>query len=133
MITLICGLPNAGKTTYSSQFDNAIHFDDCKMPRQQIFEKMVAESTGDVYAEGVCNSKRSRGMFLKAISHRTDKKVCIWIDTPLEVCIERENNFRRRPIGMVLEHARRFQPPTLDEGWDEIIVVRDGKETVLER
>ena len=27
-ITLICGLPNAGKTTYSRQFENVIHLDD---------------------------------------------------------------------------------------------------------
>ena len=124
MITLICGLPNAGKTTYSQRYDNVIHFDDCPLPRNEIFESKVAQSQGDVYAEGICNSKKSRGMFLKAIAHRTDKKVCIWIDTPLKVCLEREKAYRKRPLSMVEQHAKRFEPPTLDEGWDEIIIVK---------
>ena len=27
-VTLICGLPNAGKTTYSKKLENVIHLDD---------------------------------------------------------------------------------------------------------
>ena len=121
MITLICGLPNAGKTTFSNRFDNVIHRDECDGLNRIEFERKVAETEGDVYADAVCNSRQSRAGFLDSVRHRTDKKVCIWIDTPLEVCIERENAYRKRPTSMVIEHARRFEPPTLDEGWDEII------------
>ena len=128
MITLICGLPNAGKTTYSNQFENVIHLDDCPRPRRENFERLAAETDGDVYAEGVCNSRRNRRRFLNAISKRTDKKVCIWIDTPLEVCLEREAAFRKRSASMVRQHANRLEPPSLDEGWDEIIRIEYGEE-----
>lgn len=121
MVTLICGLPNAGKTTYSKHFENVVHFDECPQPRHKIFEEIVAKAEGDVVAEGVCNSKRSRAMFLHAIRHKDERKVCIWIDTPLEECIRRENAYRKRPVSMVEEHGRRFEPPTYEEGWDEII------------
>ena len=30
-------------------------------------------------------------------------------------------------------HNHPFPAPAYDEGWDEIIVVRDGEETLLER
>lgn len=126
MITLICGLPNAGKTTFSNRYENVVHFDECPMPRHEIFQKIVAEATGDVYAEGVCNSKSSRGMLLNSIKNKNEKKVCIWIDTPLEVCLKREESFRGRPLDMVINHSRRFEPPTIDEGWDEIIIFRNN-------
>ena len=93
------------------------------MPRRQIFEQIVSQAKGDIWAEGVCNSKMSRGMFLKAVAHKEEKKVCVWVNTPLEICLERERNYRKRPLEMVAQHAKRFEPPTLDEGWDEIIVI----------
>lgn len=124
MITLICGLPNAGKTTYSQRFSPCIHLDDCDEPRLSTFAAAVAAVDGDVWAEGVCNSAKSRKGFLRRLRHRPDRKVCVWLDTPLEVCLEREEGYRRRPADMVYRHAQMFEPPTLEEGWDEIIIVR---------
>lgn len=124
MLTLICGLPNAGKTTYSSKYDTVIHFDD--IPRKggqfENCNKRASEVKGDVCVEGVYNSARRRKQLLEACKHQ-DRKVCIWIDTPLEECIRRECEYRKRPIGMVHAHRKSFEPPTLEEGWDEVIVI----------
>ena len=125
MITLICGLPNAGKTTYSSQFTNVVHRDECPHPQYITFPQMVAETKGDVYAEGVYNTKITRKTFLNTVEHRHERTVCIWLDTPLDVCIERENNGRKRGEYLVRREAEHFEPPTYDEGWDEIIVIRN--------
>ena len=73
--------------------------------------------------EGVYNTIKERKTLLDSVKHQ-DKKICIWLDTPLEECIEREKNYRKRPIGIVHAHYRSFEPPTLDEGWDEIIVIK---------
>lgn len=127
-MVLIVGIPNSGKTTYSHHFDNVIHFD--KIPhinpneQYQKCNALAAQADGNVVVEGVYNSQRRRVEFLEAVKHKEGKKVCIWLDTPLEVCLEREQNFRKRPLEMVLQHAKRFEPPTLDEGWDEIIIIR---------
>lgn len=59
---------------------------------------------------------------LEAVKDKPYKKTCIWIDTPLEECIQRED--RNRPIEIILLHADTFEPPTYDEGWDEIIVIK---------
>lgn len=124
MLTLICGLPNAGKTTYASRYENIIHFDD--IPHFGVSEqfancnKMASEVDGDVVVEGVYNSVKRRKQLLEACSHQ-DRKVCIWLDTSLEECLEREKSYRKRPLGLVHAHHRSFEPPTLDEGWDEVI------------
>ena len=124
---LICGIPNAGKTTYSAQFEHVIHFDDFKPsarhPNDQFqrCNQAAANADDDVCVEGVYNSKRRRMELLKAVADKPGKRICIWLDTPVEECCRRET--RHRPIGIVHAHARSFQPPTLDEGWDEIVRV----------
>lgn len=127
MLTLICGLPNAGKTTYSARYDNVIHCDDIPhRTSDEMFEKchkMLSEIHGDICVDGVYVSIERRKQLLDACGHQ-DKKVCIWIDTPYEECLERERNYRKRPLDIVHTHHRMFQPPTLDEGWDEVIIER---------
>ncbi len=124
---LICGLPNAGKTTYSAIFENVIHLDD--IPHKTFGEQLykcnrLAAANEHSVVEGVYNTKRRRRELLRACkSHQ--KKVCVWIDTPYEECVRREN--RGRPH-IVAIHYKMFEPPTLDEGWDEIIIVRGKNE-----
>ena len=129
MLILICGLPNAGKTTHSSKYDTVIHLDD--MPHKggqfENCNRIASEMKGDVCVEGVYNSVKNRKRLLKACKHQ-EKKVCIWIDTPLEECVRRESEYRKRPINMVRTHYKLFEKPTLDEGWDEVIVIKEGEE-----
>jgi len=134
MITLICGLPNAGKTTYSENYENVIHFDDIehRRPNEQ-FEKcnaLAAEAQGDVCVEGVYNSVKRRKELLEAVKDKPGKRICVWISTSAEVCVKREN--RNRPVGIVFAHAMSFQPPTTDEGWDEVIEICPPQRTEKE-
>lgn len=123
MLTLICGLPNAGKTTYSNLFDSVLHYDDIlrlsKDERMQLYQQTDAECI-----EGIYNTKKSREIILEHTNRSCN--ICIWIDTPKEECIDREN--RGRPSALVEHHAKIFEPPTLDEGWDEIIIIRGDNE-----
>lgn len=128
MLTLICGVPNAGKTTYSQRYSNVIHLDDIRSRDKsvtKVIEDMVSEQE-DVCVEGTYLAARQRRGLPAA--YKGGRKVCIWLDTPLDVCIARENRGRRN--GLHIMCAQAIQPPTLDEGWDEIIVVKpDGSET----
>lgn len=116
-IYLVCGLPNAGKTTYSRRFNNVIHGDDLmrltREERKEIFKATAAECI-----EGVFNKADLRRDVLDSVRH--DRRVCVWIDTPTETCIAREDRGR---FYVVEQHAAMFEPPTMDEGWDEIIVI----------
>lgn len=125
-VTLICGVPNAGKTTYSERYENVIHFDNVR--HRSIDEQfrncdmLAAKAKGSVCVEGVYNSVKRRKEFLAAVRNKDAKKVCVWMDTPAEVCA------RRLKIGgaamIVFSHFKNFEEPTKEEGWDEIIRIK---------
>ena len=117
-ITLVCGLPNSGKTTYSTRYDTALHYDDISRLSIKERDDVYRASNAECF-EGIFNTARSRRNILAQT--KRERKVCIWINTPLEVCLAREN--RGRPPEVVLHHWQTFEPPTMDEGWDEVIVI----------
>lgn len=115
---LIIGLPNAGKTTYSQRFKNVAHFDEVRrLPHEELYELYRQAEV----IEGVYGTKKDREL-ITALRTENERKICIWIDTPSDVCQQREN--RGRSSYVVTMHAKRFEPPTFDEGWDEIVVVK---------
>lgn len=126
-MTLICGLPNAGKSTFSTNYASVIHFDEVKhRTADEQFHKcntLAAEAEDDICVEGVYNTRKRRMELLEACAHKQGKRVCVWVNTPEEECLRREREYRRRPSGIVRSHARISEQPTLDEGWDEIWVV----------
>lgn len=115
MLTLICGLPRAGKTTYSEQFDGVIHLDTSGAYQGVL--RRIKRRTGDVVVEGVYRLQRERISLIQA--YETDRYRCIWMDTPDEV--------RRSRHGWDKHCDKPFDPPTFDEGWDEILIVREGE------
>lgn len=120
MITLICGLPNAGKTTYSKQFDNALHQDDIGAIKRIV---NIIEPMDDVIIEGYFGRRNERERVRKA--HNGYAK-CIYIDISADESIKRED--RNRHPQILRNAAWFFEPPTLDEGWDEIIIIRGEHE-----
>lgn len=124
MITLICGLPRAGKTTYSTPFEETqrvVHWDNCGngfFSRNKKALEIVSLETGDIMVEGIYNKPEARKELAEAYKGG-GKKVCIWLDTPLEVRSQRQ--------GFCPFDKTRFEPPTEAEGWDEIIVIKQTK------
>ena len=118
---LIIGLPNSGKTTLSSKYANVIHYDDY-MDGDKVIE-LMHESEDEVVIEGIYNRRKGRARLLSVCPHG-ERKVCIWLETPVEECLRRERAYRKRPDSIVLHHARTFEEPTYDEGWDEIIIIK---------
>lgn len=127
MLTLICGHPNSGKTTFSSRFENVLHLDD--FPRNKFLNcnRAVAESDCDVVIEGIYNLKCRR---MKLLEGYKGKKVCYWLDAPYEVCVRREQEGRQRKG--VMENSY-VEPPTIDEGWDEIIIIGGTDESISDK
>lgn len=120
MLTLICGLPNAGKTTFSKRFDNPLHLDDIGTADSVI--NMMNQMDGDVVVEGFFGTSADRKKIRSAYS---GEAVCIFIDISVEESISREN--RNRHPSILRNASKKFEPPTLDEGWDEIRIMRGGK------
>lgn len=118
---LICGIPNAGKTTFSAQFENVLHFDEVKgRDRRDKVVKAVSEDNS-IVVEGVYPTAKERRRLPAASKERN---ICIWLDVPVEECVRREIEGRNRSEHMVIWASEKFEPPTFDEGWDEIIIRR---------
>ena len=127
MLTLICGIPNAGKTTYSQKFENVIHLDDvqCEKGQSHIMKvcSIVKNTNDDVCVEGIFLVSHQRKNLVRAAGDRHKK--CIWLDTSLDECLNRENRGRNSCI--IKNSCELFEPPTYDEGWDEIEIIREGE------
>ena len=118
---LIMGHPNAGKTTYSSRYKAVLHLDEFPFPKFLNCNEAVKKTDGNVVVEGIYNLRCRREKLLEMVKGKPCKNICIWLDTPIEECLKRENRGRNaQTINSFL------QPPTLEEGWDEIIIVEGG-------
>ena len=74
---------------------------------------------GEIIVEGVYTTKRSRMKLLEAVK-TNDKRICIWIDTSLDVALKRGGR-KEKAIKQIAETS---ELPTLEEGWDEIVIVK---------
>lgn len=137
MIYVLCGLPGAGKTTISRQlqqqyhaelycYDEFIKHHNLLDKRQQMFEKIVSDlRTGkDVILDDLHTCIEWRINLLSAIQNVPCKKVLIVMTTSLEECIRRNSQRTNRLPDFVIYYLNsQYQPPTLDEGWDDIIYI----------
>lgn len=126
MLTMICGIPNAGKTTYSKQFDNALHLDEIGTTSRVI--EAIKQIDGNVVIEGYFGTSDERSRVRAA--HNGYAK-CIFLDVSVDESLRRED--RNRHAGILRNAARFFQPPTYSEGWDEIIVIGDNDGNIQSR
>lgn len=115
-LTLICGLPRAGKTTYSQKYENVIHLDSSGAYLG--VEKRVNHKYGDIIVEGVYAKRGQRERLIAACN--ADNFKCIWLNTPDKI------RHSRKGWDKYCDYP--FDPPTFDEGWDEIIIIRGDKE-----
>lgn len=120
---LIMGHPNAGKTMYSSRYDKVLHLDDFPHNKFLYCNAAVRWSDGNIVVEGIYNLRCRRIKLLEALKGKNTERICIWIDTPIEECLRRESRGRNEEIV-----RDPLQPPTLDEGWDEIIQINSEGE-----
>ena len=131
-ITLFCGAPGSGKTTLSKQMAeehgvDRLSFDEIGCYRHcELIQPINATlRTGkSVIVDSVFTRIEWRKMILKSISDIPCKKLVVFMNTPLEECIRR-NAQRQHPLPdfIVSSIHHSFEPPTLDEGWDEIIII----------
>lgn len=117
MITLICGRPRAGKTTYSKRFENVIHLDDSRFlslkDRYNDVLNKIRNNVFDIVVDGIYSTKKQRIELLK--TYKGFGSRCIWINTDLNTISKRYLFHKKDPYP--------FDSPTYDEGWDEVIEI----------
>lgn len=115
MLTLVCGLPNAGKTT---GYPDALHQDELGAIENVC--AAVSQLDGDAVVEGYFPTADGRRRVREAYGGAAR---CVFIDITAEESIRRER--RNRPAGVLRNAARFFEPPTYAEGWDEIQRIKE--------
>lgn len=144
MLYVLCGIPGSGKTTYAQRLANelgATLYSYDEQPDANRLGKLVSSHmemwrhiTNDlrngkvVVCDDINTTKRQRLEVLSAFNNIECKKVLIVMNTPLNVCIERnENRPNRLPKCTITAINKTYEAPSLDEGWDQIIY-NNGKE-----
>lgn len=133
LITL-CGSPASGKTTLSKKLAEAYNlirysFDERNCIYYKDLIQPVLESLNKgqhVIIDALHNRKSLRKLLLETIIDFNCKKILIYIDIPLEECIRRNaERLNPLPTFIVEDIYNSFEPPALDEGWDEIIYIKE--------
>ena len=133
---VVCGA--SGKTTFSRYlqsycgaklycFDdlpNACHPKFCNTIRNQMWSDIITDLQNgiDVVCDDLHITKNWRMSIISTVSEIECKKILVFIDAPLQECLSRNANRKRRlPDSFIKDIYQAIEPPTLDEGWDEII------------
>ena len=145
-VVLAIGLPGSGKSSWfkrrgvtplSSDLLRTLLFDDTTEQRYQdlvfgtlrslLRARLVAHMPWN-YLDATNLSPRERHGWIKMAREFGYDVHAVFFDVPLEVCLER-NRRRERivPEDVMQRMAAKLRPPTFDEGFSKIIVVRVKK------
>lgn len=81
-------------------------------------------------------TKQARQRILSKLTKKDNiKKVCIWLDTPIDECKRRNaGRDRKVPEQVIDDMARMLVPPSFEEPFDNIVIVdKDGHFILYER
>lgn len=138
---ILCGLPAAGKSTLCQLRQGRVITAD--IIRKGIVgslgdsdhDEFVWETAlnaaeyflqfGDVYYDATNSTRARRKPFVDKAKELGKDVVCVWVATPLEVCIKQnqrraKSNPDSPPDWVIEKVAGVFEPPALDEGFAKI-------------
>lgn len=141
-LIILCGIPGSGKTTISEQLSvqyNAklYHYDEFvkqftyadKGKTHSYLYKTVASdllNNHNVVIDDLHTRLEWRRELLDALKDVSCTKILVVVNTPLEECLRRnaKRSGSARLPDSIIEHLHKtYEPPTIDEGWDEIMHV----------
>ena len=135
---MLVGLQGSGKSTWVAAHLAGTHVVVSKdhWPNARRREARQQRVVAELLAEGHCvvvdntSPAAEERAPLIAIARAAGIPVrAVWIDTPVEVCLERNEGRPGRarvPLVGVLGTRARLVPPTVEEGFDRVDVVRAG-------
>lgn len=141
-IYVFSGIPGSGKTTLSKKFSseyniNLYSWDEYKQQistklgttKSRFFNaiKQSLKNNEDVIVDDLYETKESRIKLISELSDIKCKKILVVIQAPIEVCIERDKIRKTHNLGerTIRRYYNKYQQPSLDEGWDEIIYIEN--------
>jgi len=145
-VILAVGLPGSGKSSWfrrhnisplSSDLLRALLFDD---PKEQRFQDLVFSNLRSMlkarliarrplnYVDATNLSPHERHTWVKMARDYGYEVHAVYFDVPVEVCMERNQRRERNvPEDVMRRMASKLRPPTFEEGFTKITVVRVKK------
>ena len=135
-LIVLCGASGSGKTTLSKEMAKEyklvrISMDEMKLFLHSDLLPMVAESlkkSESLVVDALYTKLKWRMDILEATKDFQGERILIYLNTSLDECLrrnsERENAF---PDFVIKDIYNSIEPPSLDEGWDKIIYVKEGE------
>lgn len=152
VLNVMVGIPASGKTSYAkfrSEKDGAVYVSRDEIRRNKINEgeehysketevfnefiekiQSALDSYKTVFADATHLSEGSRRKLLRNLNLKDVKVVAIYIDTPYNICFDRNSKrgSRERVPEEVMESMRYgLSQPKEVEGFDEVIVIKGGR------
>lgn len=128
---VMCGIPGSGKSTLSKQIaveHNLVRFslDEMRYVRQHKLIPHILDALQkgkSVVADSLYTKRKWRIELLESVKNIGCKCILLYMSTPFNECISR-NNKRENvlPNFMIESIYNSMEIPTLDEGWDDIIL-----------
>lgn len=137
---VLCGLPGSGKTTYSKklaentesklysfdEYSGANKPSESRQVKQQMYQDIYNDLNAgcNVILDDLHTQKIWREDIISIVKDIPCQKILVVITTPFEECLAR--NSKRQGIGRLPDFVikilnQKYEVPTLNEGWDEII------------
>lgn len=140
------GLPASGKSTYTSTLNKdttkvvstdairaELYGDEAIQGNGAVVfaeaHKRVAQYLAEGYDVVLDATHVGRKDRRRALTHKADKHVAVYVGTDAEEC-KRRNALRERvvPAEVIDRMAQRLTMPTIEEGFDEIVIIKQSQD-----
>lgn len=155
---VMVGCPGSGKSTFcerlgkrdhtilisrdSIRFSMITENDEYFSKEKEVYAKYIEQINHglwigfDVFADATQLNKRSRKKLLSSILHNQVNEInAIYMKTPLEECIKRNENRRGTrsfvPVETIEQMYNSIQEPSFEEGFNKIYTIENG--CIIER
>lgn len=144
-IYVMVGIPGSGKSTYAKKLEEkgAVHI-SLDVIRNKLVEETGTRNEGKVFSEGlkqmkealshgkdvICDSTNvyiaKRKPYFQVANEFNAKIIAIFVNTDKKECLERNSKregIAKVPAVAIHTSAKKLVPPTMEEGFDEVIEV----------